>query len=65
VAIVGGVAANAALRRRMAAVIDRPLSISAPEFSTDNGAMIASAAYFVPRPDEEEDVVPNLALAGG
>jgi N6-L-threonylcarbamoyladenine synthase len=63
VAIVGGVAANARLRQRMTAVIDGPLYISAPEFSTDNAAMIAAAAYFTPLRDEEGDVAPNLSLA--
>lgn len=65
VAVVGGVAANQALRRRMRQVIDRPLHIAPPEFSTDNAAMIASAAYYVPLTSLSEDVdaLPGLALA--
>jgi N6-L-threonylcarbamoyladenine synthase len=63
VAVVGGVAANRALRERMHERVDRPLFISAPEFSTDNGAMIASAAYFVRRPADDGDVLPGLELA--
>ena len=64
VAVVGGVAANQALRQRMTAVIHTPLHISPPEFSTDNAAMIAAASFFVPRPAENDDVdvLPSLAL---
>lgn len=62
VAVVGGVAANRALRERMTEVVERPLFISAPEFSTDNAAMIASAAYFSPEAKPEADVAPALTL---
>jgi N6-L-threonylcarbamoyladenine synthase len=62
VAVVGGVAANAVLRARMQEVIPRPLFISAPEFSTDNAAMIAGTAFFV-RGTPESDIEPGLALA--
>jgi N6-L-threonylcarbamoyladenine synthase len=63
VAVVGGVAANQALRQRMRTVIRTPLHISPPEFATDNAAMIAAASYFVPRPAQDEvDVLPSLAL---
>lgn len=64
VALVGGVAANRPLRERMAEMIDRPLFISPPQFSTDNAAMIASAAFYV-RPSFDVlgvDVLPSLAL---
>ena len=64
VAVVGGVAANKALRARMRQAIKRPLFISPPEFSTDNAAMIASAAYYRPISDhgDDIDVLPALSL---
>jgi N6-L-threonylcarbamoyladenine synthase len=62
VAVVGGVAANKALRERMQQIIDLPLFISPPELSTDNAAMIAAAGYYVPRPATDVDVVPSLSL---
>jgi N6-L-threonylcarbamoyladenine synthase len=62
VAVVGGVAANALLRARMAATITKPLFIAHPEFSTDNAAMIASAAYFVRAAWDGADVDPGLEL---
>lgn len=62
VAVVGGVAANALLRDRMRTAILRPLFIAEPEFTTDNAAMIASAAYFVPASWDEADVEPSLEL---
>jgi len=46
-AIGGGVAANGLLARRLAA-LDVELDVPAPELCTDNAAMIASAARFVP-----------------
>ncbi|GAC1444797.1 MAG: tRNA (adenosine(37)-N6)-threonylcarbamoyltransferase complex transferase subunit TsaD [Chloroflexota bacterium] len=63
VAVVGGVAANASLRKRMSEVIQQPLFISPPEFSTDNAAMIASAAYFARPAKEDADIEPGLLLA--
>lgn len=45
-AIGGGVAANGALRRSLAA-LDAELDIPVPELCTDNAAMIASAARFI------------------
>jgi N6-L-threonylcarbamoyladenine synthase len=62
IAVVGGVAANKALRERMTQACTRPLFISPPEFSTDNAAMIAAAAYFVPRDEGDVDVLPALKL---
>lgn len=62
VALVGGVAANRALRRGMAGAITTPLFVAAPKYSTDNAAMIAAAAYFAPESDDSADVDPNLAL---
>ncbi|HZS94757.1 MAG TPA: tRNA (adenosine(37)-N6)-threonylcarbamoyltransferase complex transferase subunit TsaD [Chloroflexota bacterium] len=64
VALVGGVAANRALREAMNAAIDRPLFISPIEFATDNAAMIAAAAFFAPPENPRADVVPSLDLAG-
>jgi len=46
-AIAGGVAANARLRERVAG-LDVEVTIPAPELCTDNAAMIASAARFLP-----------------
>lgn len=61
VAVVGGVAANRRLRQRLQAEVRQPLFLSAPEFSTDNAAMIAAAAYYVPR-SEAPEVRPGLEL---
>lgn len=49
VLVAGGVAANQLLRRRLAANLRVPLFVPALEFCTDNGAMIAGAAYHVMR----------------
>lgn len=62
VAIVGGVAANRALREAMTGRISLPLFMSAPEFSTDNAAMIAATAYFNPRAEDYLDIQPALEL---
>lgn len=62
VAVVGGVAANQALRDAMRERISLPLFISTPEFSTDNAAMIAAAAYFNPGTEGELDIQPALEL---
>lgn len=62
IGVVGGVAANAALRARMCESTRVPVYISAPEFSTDNAAMIASAAFFTPTADPGADIYPSLAL---
>lgn len=63
VAVVGGVAANRALRERMQAEAHLPLFVSAPEFSTDNAAMIGAAAYYAPAESGREVVDPGLELA--
>ncbi|MGH2448459.1 MAG: tRNA (adenosine(37)-N6)-threonylcarbamoyltransferase complex transferase subunit TsaD [Chloroflexota bacterium] len=63
VALVGGVAANSALREAMQADVQRPLFIAPLEYATDNAAMIAAAAYFVPKPPEDLDIDPALELA--
>ena len=62
VAVVGGVAANSALRTRMQEVISRPLFIAMPEYSTDNAAMIASAAFHVSSTWNDADIDPGLSL---
>jgi len=62
VAVVGGVAANTALQEQMLRIIQQPLYLSPAEFATDNAAMIAAAAYYVPPVEEELDILPNLAL---
>jgi N6-L-threonylcarbamoyladenine synthase len=63
VAVVGGVAANRALRERMDAAATLPLYLSQPEYSTDNAAMIAAAGFYVPRELSGVDVDPSLELA--
>jgi N6-L-threonylcarbamoyladenine synthase len=64
IAVVGGVAANRALRQRMQADATRPLYIAAPQYSTDNAAMVAAAGFYTPSGDRLE-VEPGLQLAGG
>jgi N6-L-threonylcarbamoyladenine synthase len=63
VAVVGGVAANRLLRQRMSEAIPLSVHVSTPELSTDNAAMIAGAAWHVPRQDDDVDVAPGLRLA--
>lgn len=50
VVLGGGVAANKHLRERMSASFNGTVFYSEPAFSIDNGAMIASAAYFNYKP---------------
>src|SRR5579884_994737 len=47
VSVVGGVAANRPLRERFQSKSPIPVFVSAPQFATDNAAMIAAAGYFV------------------
>ena len=63
IGVVGGVAANRALRDRFASSSPLPLHISPPDYSTDNAAMIAGAAYYVRPPAGPVDVMPALSLA--
>lgn len=49
VMIAGGVAANALLRQRLAHKVRVPVHVPEIQFCTDNGAMIAAAAYQVVR----------------
>jgi len=64
--LAGGVAANARLRKRMVARADVPVLIPPPKLCTDNGAMIASAAWWHLERGErsgwELDVLPSLQL---
>ena len=67
----GGVAANPRLREKLELAIGNlPFStnlyIAAPEFCTDNGAMIATTAYFNynPIPWEKVYAVPELTIIG-
>lgn len=68
----GGVARNLRLRERLVAVASRhrlPLRLAAPEFCTDNAAMIAALAGLHPDPDrlraERLDVDPTWPLGSG
>lgn len=64
--LAGGVAANARLRKMMLARADVPVLIPPPMLCIDNGAMIASAAWWHWQRGErsgwELDVVPSLRL---
>ncbi|HUZ02826.1 MAG TPA: tRNA (adenosine(37)-N6)-threonylcarbamoyltransferase complex transferase subunit TsaD [Thermomicrobiaceae bacterium] len=66
VLLAGGVAANAVLRRRLAASIPMPLRFPPPILCTDNAAMIAGAAYFTRRRGARAgldlDIHPHLPL---
>jgi N6-L-threonylcarbamoyladenine synthase len=65
--IAGGVAANTRLRKSMLARADVPVLIPPPILCIDNGAMIASAAWWhLERGDRsgwDLDVVPSLQIA--
>ena len=66
VLLAGGVAANALLRRRLAAAVPMPLRFPPPILCTDNAAMIAGAAYFTRRRGArgglDLDIHPQLPL---
>ena len=64
----GGVAANALLREEMRRRSPVPVIVPRPALCTDNGAMIAAAAYFMrpgaslPGTELAQDVLPSLRL---
>ncbi len=64
--LAGGVAANERLRRQMVATANLPVLIPPPKLCIDNGAMIASAAWWHWERGEKSgwdlDVVPSLKL---
>lgn len=64
--LAGGVAANARLREQIVARADLPVLIPPPKLCIDNGAMIASAAWWHVMRGEKSgwdlDVVPSLKL---
>ncbi len=64
--LAGGVAANARLRQRMVKGADVPVLIPPPKLCIDNGAMIASAAWWHLARGEKSgwdlDVLPSLQL---
>ena len=71
-AVAGGVASNSCLRQRLAAACekrDAALYLPSPVFCTDNGAMIAAAAYHKAREGHfatlRLDVWPGLNLESG
>ncbi len=65
--LAGGVAANTRLRKSMLARADVPVLIPPPKLCIDNGAMIASAAWWHLERGERSgwdlDVVPSLQIA--
>ena len=70
VGLVGGVSANQTLREQLSAALAVPLHAPAPQWSTDNGAMIAAAAHFqqlhgVPPADAGLDARPTWPLDAG
>ena len=62
----GGVAANAMLRQVLREKSTLPVFIPSPRLCTDNGAMIASCAYFRSSPGAADgwdlDIYPSLRL---
>ncbi len=60
IAVVGGVAANAALRARMHAESNLPVYVARPDLATDNAAMIAAAAHYEPDAWDRSDINPSL-----
>jgi N6-L-threonylcarbamoyladenine synthase len=67
VALAGGVAANRPLRERIERLSPLPVHVPPPPLCTDNGAMIAAAAYWRFRAGKRSgldlDAIPNLPLA--
>ena len=67
VALAGGVAANLPLRQRLEALSPVPLHVPSVSLCTDNGAMIAAAAFRRFQAGERSgldlDAIPNLPIA--
>jgi N6-L-threonylcarbamoyladenine synthase len=67
IALAGGVAANLPLRQRIEHLSPVPVHVPPVRLCTDNGAMIAAAAYWHFRSGERArldlDAIPNLPLA--
>ena len=65
--LAGGVAANLALRQRLAAQAPVPFSYPHPSLCTDNAAMVAACGYFRlqggQRSGSDLDISPNLRVA--
>jgi N6-L-threonylcarbamoyladenine synthase len=58
----GGVSANQKLREKMTQAFSGKVILPEPKFSTDNGAMIASAAFFNQQKVPLEKVQPDTSL---
>lgn len=64
-ACVGGVARNTVLRERLSALASAhglPMLLAAPDYCTDNAAMIAAAAYLCPCETGNFDATPTIPL---
>ena len=68
VVIGGGVAASPELRKQLASRIPLPIAYTDPKLCTDNGAMVATLAYFAathnqpPADPYTLDIAPNLSM---
>ena len=68
ISLSGGVSSNSELRRRLAVECDQlelKLSLPSPELCTDNAAMIASAARYLPAKPFPEYLSIGAAASGG
>lgn len=68
VVIAGGVAANQELRRQLSERLPIPIDYAPMQLCTDNGAMIATLAYYYAQGNEASDpmtteVTPSLSMA--
>jgi N6-L-threonylcarbamoyladenine synthase len=67
VLLAGGVASNSLLRKRLESALDIPLRYPTPVLCTDNGAVIAGAAYYLFQrgitASVDLDISPQLPLA--
>lgn len=68
VVIGGGVAASPELRKQLASRIPLPIAYTDPKLCTDNGAMVATLAYFAATHNQSPadpytlDIAPNLSM---